>query len=157
MHRRNRTYNPAIGFGNFFLAMGTQATELDSRTASGGRIQFLMKTYSIGCIAIVLLLKLGFAGCATTGVSASATLADYVAEADTAYHNLPASLSAYNCAVRQICDVMQTGNPEEFAASLHKIGVSFNSPQNWTSVASCPDCRALSRVKPGGGGHSDGG
>ena len=76
--------------------------------------------------AIVLL---GFACCATTGALASATLADYVAEADTAYRNLPVSLSAYNSAIHEICDEMQTGNPQEFAASLHKIGVSFNSPR----------------------------
>jgi pimeloyl-ACP methyl ester carboxylesterase len=94
--------------------------------SSGGRIQFLMKIYSIGLVAIVLL---GFAGCATTGVSAPATLADYFAEADTAYRGLPASLSAYNSAIGEICDVMQTDTPQEFAASLHKIGVSFNSPK----------------------------
>ena len=70
-----------------------------------------------------------FACCATTGASAFATLADYVAEAETAYRNLPASLSAYNFAIREICDEMQTGNPQEFAARLHKIGVSFNSPR----------------------------
>ena len=83
-----------------------------------------MKTYSVSFIAMVLL---GFAGCATTGVSRPATLADYVAEADTAYRHLPASLSAYNSAVREICDAMQAGNSQEFAARLHKIGVSFNS------------------------------
>ena len=84
-----------------------------------------MKTPSIGFIAIGLL---GLAGCANTGVSAPATLADYVAEADTAYRHLPGSLPVYNSAVREICEVMQTGTPQEFAASLQKIGVSFKSP-----------------------------
>ena len=106
--------------------MGTQATVLDPRTRSGGWIQFLVKTCSVSFIAIALL---GFAGCAVTGVSRPATLTDYVAEADTAYRHLPASLSAYNSAVRGICDAMQAGNPQEFAAGLQKIGVCFNSPK----------------------------
>jgi hypothetical protein len=55
-------------------------------------------------------------------------LAYYVAEADTAHRNLPASLSAYNSAVHKICDVMQAGPPQQFAARLKMLGVSFNSP-----------------------------
>ena len=89
-------------------------------------MHYLMKLGFIGFIALVLP---GFANGATTGVTPTATLANYVAEADTAYRNLPTSLSAYNSAVRRICDVMQAGNPREFAARLKMLGVSFNSPQ----------------------------
>jgi pimeloyl-ACP methyl ester carboxylesterase len=85
-----------------------------------------MKTNPVGFIATVLL---GFACFVTIGVSASVTLASYIAEADSAYRNLPASLSAYNSAVREICSAIQSGNPQEFATSLHKLGVSFNSPK----------------------------
>src|SRR5260370_30736864 len=81
-----------------------------------GWIQFLVKTCSVSFIAIALL---GFADCPATGVSRPATLTDYVAEADTAYRHLPASLSAYNSAVRGICDAMQAGNPQAVAAGLH--------------------------------------
>ena len=72
-------------------------------------------------------MLLGFACFTATGVPASVNLAEYIEEADTAYRNLPASLSAYNAAVREICGAMQTGTPQEFVASLRKMGVSFNS------------------------------
>jgi hypothetical protein len=88
-------------------------------------MQYLMRLGFIGFIAEVLPC---FADGATTDVTPTATLAKYVAEADTAYRNLPASLSAYNSAVREICDVMQA-RPREFAARLKVLGVSFNSPQ----------------------------
>jgi len=54
-----------------------------------------LKSGFIGFIAIVLP---GFADGATTNVTPTANLASYLAEADTAYRNLPASLSAYNSA-----------------------------------------------------------
>lgn len=88
-------------------------------------MRYLTKLGFIGFIAIVLT---GFADGATTNVTPTANLADYVAEADTAYRNLPASLSAYNSAVHKICDVMQAGPPQQFAARLKMLGVSFNSP-----------------------------
>lgn len=71
---------------------------------AGKRMERFMKTPSIGFIAIGLL---SLAGCANTGVSAPATLADYIAEADTAYRHLPGALPVYNSAVREICEVMQ--------------------------------------------------
>jgi pimeloyl-ACP methyl ester carboxylesterase len=85
-----------------------------------------MKTYPLCLLAIALL---GFSSLATTGVPASPTLADYVAEADAAYRNLPRSLLAYDSAVREICQAMQADTTEQFAASLRKVGVSFNSPR----------------------------
>jgi hypothetical protein len=74
-----------------------------------------MKLCSIGFIAIVLS---GFANCATTGVSPTATLAADVSKADNAYRNLPASLSTYNSAVREICNVMQAGTPRNSRPAL---------------------------------------
>ena len=85
-----------------------------------------MKTYPPSLLAIALVV---FSGFATIKVSASPTVADYVAEADAAYRNLPGSLSAYNTAVREICQAMQASTPERFAASLRKMGVSFDSPR----------------------------
>jgi pimeloyl-ACP methyl ester carboxylesterase len=99
--------------------------EPDSQTRIGLRMRYLTKLGFIGFIAIVLT---GFADGATTNVTPTANLADYVAEADTAYRNLPASLSAYNSDVHKICDVMQAGPPQQFAARLKMLGVSFNSP-----------------------------
>ena len=87
---------------------------------------YLTKLGFLGFIALVLP---GFADAATTAVTPTANLASDIAEADTAYRNLPASLSAYNSALRKICDVMQAGPPREFAARLKALGVSFNSPQ----------------------------
>jgi len=84
-----------------------------------------MKTYPLCLLAIVLL---GFSSLATTRVPASPALADYVTEANAAYHDLPGSLSAYNSAIRGICQAIQTGATQEFAASLDKLGVSFNPP-----------------------------
>lgn len=93
--------------------------------SSGGPKSYLLKLGVIGFIAVLP----GFANGATTGVTPAPTLANYVAQADNAYRHLPASLSAYNCAVRKICEVMQASRPQEFAARLKALGVSFNSPQ----------------------------
>ena len=103
-----------------------RAMRPSKNAASPVKLSTKWKTNPIGLIARVLL---GFACFTTIGVPASVTLADYIAEADTAYRNLPASLSAYNAAVREICGAMQTGTPQEFVASLQKMGVSFNSPK----------------------------
>ena len=103
-----------------------------------------MKTYPLCLLAIALL---GFSSLATTRVPASPTLADYVTEANAAYYDLPRSLSAYNSAIRGICQAIQTGATQEFAASLDKLGVSFNPPQYQASLAVGPDCRILSRIK----------
>ena len=90
-------------------------------------MHWLGMLYAIGFVALVLLS--GFAGCATTRVSPPATLAARIEAADIAYRHLPASLSAYNAAVRDLCDVLQTGAPEAFAASLRKRGVSLDAPK----------------------------
>ena len=102
-----------------------------------------MKTYPLCLLAIALL---GFSSLATTRVPASPALADYVTEANAAYHDLPGSLSAYNSAIRGICQAIQIGATQEFAASLDKLGVSFNPPQYQASLAVGPDCRILSRI-----------
>jgi len=96
-----------------------------------------MKTYPLCLLAIALL---GFSSLATTRVPASPTLADYVTEANAAYYDLPRSLSAYNSAIRGICQAIQTGATQEFAASLDKLGVSFNPPSirlplRWVQIA----------------------
>ena len=85
-----------------------------------------MKTYPL-CLLVITLL--GFSGWATARVPASPALADYATEANAAYHNLPGSLSAYNSAIRGICQAIQTGATQEFTASLNKLGVSFNPPR----------------------------
>ena len=96
-----------------FGAMGLMADE------------FFMKTYPLRCLVIALL---ALSGLAATKVQATPALAGYVAEADAAYRNLPGSLSAYNSAISGICQAVQIGATQEFAASLTKLGVSFDPP-----------------------------
>jgi pimeloyl-ACP methyl ester carboxylesterase len=52
-----------------------------------------------------------------------------VESADAAYRNLPASLSRYNLAVREICAAMEAENTTQFVSSLHQLGVAFDSPK----------------------------
>jgi pimeloyl-ACP methyl ester carboxylesterase len=85
-----------------------------------------MKTFRIGLVGAILL---GFIDHTANCLSAPANLANCVAKVDAAYRNLPASQSAYNSAIREICDVMQTETPEGFAGRLKKLGVSFSSPK----------------------------
>jgi hypothetical protein len=42
---------------------------------------------------------------------------------------LPASLSAYNLAVREICAAMEMETTAQFVSSLHELGVAFDSPK----------------------------
>jgi pimeloyl-ACP methyl ester carboxylesterase len=83
-------------------------------------------TIRLAGFGLVALLSL-FA-CATSPVSAPRSLASRIATADAAYRNLPASLPAYNSAVREICAELEASPPQEFKSSLEKLGVSFDSP-----------------------------
>ena len=97
-----------------------------SRQKSPRTSQFFMRIAALGFAAFVLLDS---AAGATNPGSSSLSLAVSVRKADAAYQNLPASLSAYNLAVREICAAMEVQNPPQFASSLKKLGVSFDSPK----------------------------
>src|ERR1700731_4901810 len=84
-----------------------------------------MKSY-VGTFLTIVLLNV--AGWATHAVSGSAPLAESIARADSAYRSLPLTLAAYNTAVREICEDMQTTRVSEFKSSLKNLGVSFESP-----------------------------
>src|ERR1700719_1668983 len=84
-----------------------------------------MKNY-VGTFLTIVLLNV--AGWATHAVSGSAPLAESIARADSAYRSLPITLAAYNAAVREICEEMQTTRVSEFKSSLKNLGVSFESP-----------------------------
>jgi pimeloyl-ACP methyl ester carboxylesterase len=81
----------------------------------------------LGRLLVVLLLHV--ATCAANQVSASPSLADRIARADSAYRSLPISLSAYNNAVLEICKQLETARLSEFTSSLKKLGVLFDSPK----------------------------
>ncbi len=85
-----------------------------------------MRIASLGFAAFVLLDS---AAGATNPGSSSPSLAVSIRKADAAYQNLPASLSAYNLAVREICGAMEVQNPPRFASSLKELGVSFDMPK----------------------------
>jgi pimeloyl-ACP methyl ester carboxylesterase len=85
-----------------------------------------MRIASLGLAAFVLLDS---AACATNQGSSPPSLAVSIRKADAAYQNLPASLSAYNLAVREICGAMEVQNPPRFASSLKELGVSFDTPK----------------------------
>ncbi|MGA8658579.1 MAG: hypothetical protein WB586_20770 [Chthoniobacterales bacterium] len=76
---------------------------------------------------VVLLLPVS--GYAATEVSASPSLPDRIARADSAYRSLPISLSSYNSAVLEISKELETVGPSEFTSSLKRLGVSFDSPK----------------------------
>jgi pimeloyl-ACP methyl ester carboxylesterase len=84
-----------------------------------------MKNY-VGTFLTIVLLNV--AGWATNAVSGSPLLAESIARADSAYRSLPVTLAAYNAAVREICEEMQTTRVSEFESSLKNLGVSFESP-----------------------------
>src|SRR5947209_1492259 len=84
-----------------------------------------MRMASLGVVAIVLLAG---GGCATNPGSPPPSLAASVARADAAYRNLPASLSAYNLAVREVCAAMEVENPPQCTANLQRLGVAFDGP-----------------------------
>jgi pimeloyl-ACP methyl ester carboxylesterase len=81
----------------------------------------------IGMFLTIVLVNI--AGWETNAISGSAPLAESIARADSAYRSLPAMLAAYNAAVREICEDMQTTGVSEFKSSLKNLGVSFKSPK----------------------------
>jgi pimeloyl-ACP methyl ester carboxylesterase len=85
-----------------------------------------MRIASLGFAAFVLLDS---AAGATNLGSSSPSLAVSIRKADAAYQNLPASLSAYNRAVLEICAAMEVQGPPQFASSLKELGVSFDMPK----------------------------
>src|SRR6202035_5365079 len=89
------------------------------------RLNHSMKSY-VGTFLTIVLLNV--AGWATNAVSGSAPLAESIARADSAYRSLPIMLAAYNAAVREICEEMQTTRVSEIKSSLKNLGVSFESP-----------------------------
>ena len=103
---------------------------VNSVEASGQKSQrafeLFMRIASLGFAAFMLLDS---AACATNPDPSPPSLAVSVRKADAAYQNLPASLSAYNLAAREICAAMEVQNPPQFASSLKKLGVSFDSPK----------------------------
>ena len=82
---------------------------------------------NLGVFLTIVLVNV--AGWETNAVSGSAPLAESIAKADSAYRSLPAMLAAYNAAVREICQDMQTTGVSEFKSSLQNLGVSFESPK----------------------------
>jgi pimeloyl-ACP methyl ester carboxylesterase len=84
---------------------------------------------SIAALFFVARLLLEGAGAATNSGAAPPSLAASVESADSAYRHLPASLPAYNLAVREICAAMEAENTTQFVSSLHQLGVAFASPQ----------------------------
>jgi triacylglycerol esterase/lipase EstA (alpha/beta hydrolase family) len=78
-------------------------------------------------VRLLVVLLLPAAAWAANQTSAPPSLADRVAKADSAYRSLPISLSAYNTAVRQICEELETVPLSEFESSLKGLGVSFES------------------------------
>jgi pimeloyl-ACP methyl ester carboxylesterase len=77
---------------------------------------------------VVWLLLEGAAG-ATNSAPAPRSLEASVKSADTAYRHLPASLSAYNLAVRDICTVLEAETETQFVSRLRQLGVAFDSPK----------------------------
>jgi hypothetical protein len=84
------------------------------------------------------IASLGFVACLLLEVASGATtnpahpppsLAAWLKSADAAYRHLPASLSAYNLAVREICAAMEMETPAQFVSSLHGLGVAFDLPK----------------------------
>jgi hypothetical protein len=80
-----------------------------------------MRIASLGFAAFVLLDS---AACATNPGSSPPSLAVWIRKANAAYQNLPASLSAYNLAVREICAAMEVQNPPQFASSLKELWIT---------------------------------
>jgi hypothetical protein len=80
----------------------------------------------VGTFLTIALLNV--ASWATKAVSGSAPLAEGIARADSAYRSLPVTLTAYNAAVREICEEMQTTPVPEFISTLKNLGVSFDWP-----------------------------
>src|ERR1700719_4897144 len=80
----------------------------------------------VGTFLTIVLVNA--AGWTTNAVSGSAPLAESITRADSAYRSLPVTLAAYNAAVREICEDMQTTGFSKFKSSLKKLGVCFKSP-----------------------------
>ena len=86
-----------------------------------------MRIASLGFAAFVLLDS---AAGATNPGSSSPSLAVSIRKADAAYQNLPASLSAYNRAVLEICAAMEAQGTAAIRSSrLKELGVSFDTPK----------------------------
>ena len=85
-----------------------------------------MKNYA-GTFLIILLVNV--AGWATNVVSGPPPLTESIARADSAYRSLPVTLAAYNAAVREICEDMQTIRLAQFKSRLKSLGVSFDWPK----------------------------
>ena len=81
----------------------------------------------IGMFLTIVLVNI--AGWEPYAISGSAPLAESIARADSSYRSLPVTLAAYNAAVREICEDMQTTGVSEFKSSLKNLGVSFESPK----------------------------
>jgi hypothetical protein len=81
----------------------------------------------IGMFLTIVLVNI--AGWETNAVSGSAPIAESIARADSAYRSLPVMLAAYNGAVREICEDMQTAGVSGFQSSLKNLGVSFEAPK----------------------------
>jgi hypothetical protein len=84
---------------------------------------------SIASLGFVACLLLEVAGGATNPAHPPPSLAAWLKSADAAYRHLPASLSAYNLAVREICAAMEMETPAQFVSSLHGLGVAFDLPK----------------------------
>jgi hypothetical protein len=84
-----------------------------------------MKDY-VGTFLTIVLLNV--AGWATNAISGSALLAESIARVESAYRSLPVTLAAYNAAVREICEEMQSTGVSEFKSRLKNLDVSFESP-----------------------------
>lgn len=83
-----------------------------------------MNTRIVNALALLCLT-----GCATTTPVKKADLQSAVDAADNAYSRLPASLPAYNSAVRELAESLGKSEPAEFAESLSRLGVAFDYPE----------------------------
>ena len=84
---------------------------------------------NIASLGFVACLLLESAGGATKSGPAPPRLAASVESADAAYKHLPASLSAYNLAVWEICEAMEMETTAQFVSSLKALNVAFDSPK----------------------------
>ncbi len=82
-----------------------------------------MNTRIITALALFCLT-----GCAMTTPVKKADLQSAVDAAENAYFRLPASLPAYNSAVRKLVESLEKSEPTELARSLTKLGVNVDYP-----------------------------
>lgn len=72
---------------------------------------------------------LGLVICAQNLGAAPASLSQSLVKAEAAYRDFPASMTAYNAAVRELCAAMDIQKAPQFASNLRKLGVSCDCPK----------------------------